>query len=81
MPVLSLKSHFGSVYLFTTLFFTLLFGTIKTVDAHNLENFSSSHKELSKKAKAVIKDLKSLGPGGPLLPEERSKVEEELELC
>ncbi len=80
MSTPSLKSCFKPAYLFKL--FILFFCIAKSTLAATSEPIrpDSPHKELSRRAREVIRDIKALGPGGPLLPEEISKIEKELVL-
>ena len=74
----SLKSRFKHAYFFKLLilFFCITESTL--IFTSELHRSPSPQKELSRRAKEVIRDIKTLGPGGPLLPEETSKIEKEL---
>ena len=78
MTTPSLKSRFKHAYFFKLLilFFCITESTL--IFTSELHRSSSPQKELSRRAKEVIRDIKTLGPGGPLLPEETSKIEKEL---
>ncbi len=78
MTVLSLKSHLKHAYLLKLLFIILCTTPSPSLLASQFHRSDTPHKELSLKANEVIRDIKALGTGGPLLPEESSKIEEEL---
>ena len=78
MTEFSLKSRSKYACILRVLFLLSCIAKTTIIFASNPNKLTPHQKELSRRANEVIRDIKKLGPGGPLLPEESSKVEEEL---